>query len=163
MYQIIYLGKSADEAYKPLVAFKPFVPFRDASCGVSSFHLTVLDCLKVTETLARKTITLNLTLSGVWVSVISCRAFKRLATWDLSTGIQGAPPGALRSTSITSRQVGLVLPSLHCSNLFTPSRLHEDMEINVPMHSVSHAGCERRPQLGLAWEATGLQWPSSTQ
>ena len=47
MYQILYLGRSADEAYKPLVPFKPFVPFRDASCGVSSFHLTVLDCLKV--------------------------------------------------------------------------------------------------------------------
>jgi hypothetical protein len=49
MYQIIHLGRSADEAYKPLMAFKPFVPFRDASCGVSSFHLTVLDCLKVSD------------------------------------------------------------------------------------------------------------------
>ncbi len=52
MYQVIYLNRSADDAYKALLQFKPFVPFRDASCGVSSFHLTVLDCLKVRSLLA---------------------------------------------------------------------------------------------------------------
>mmetsp|Transcript_4965 Transcript_4965/g.10684 ORF Transcript_4965/g.10684 Transcript_4965/m.10684 type:complete len:710 (+) Transcript_4965:238-2367(+) len=46
IYQVLFLNRSTEEAYKPLVAFKPFVPFRDASCGVSTFHLTVLDCVK---------------------------------------------------------------------------------------------------------------------
>jgi cell division cycle 14 len=47
IFQVIYLNRTADEAFKPLSAFKPFVPFRDASCGVSTFHLTVLDVIKV--------------------------------------------------------------------------------------------------------------------
>jgi hypothetical protein len=47
IFQVIYLNRSAEEAFKPLSAFKPFVPFRDASCGVSTFHLTVLDVIKV--------------------------------------------------------------------------------------------------------------------
>lgn len=46
MYQILFLGRSADDSYRPVEAFKPFAPFRDASCGVSCFHLTVLDCLR---------------------------------------------------------------------------------------------------------------------
>eukprot|EP00191_Tetraselmis_sp_GSL018_P004509 CAMPEP_0177596176 /NCGR_PEP_ID=MMETSP0419_2-20121207/10863_1 /TAXON_ID=582737 /ORGANISM="Tetraselmis sp., Strain GSL018" /LENGTH=223 /DNA_ID=CAMNT_0019087911 /DNA_START=730 /DNA_END=1401 /DNA_ORIENTATION=+ len=46
LYQVMILGRSADEAMRPLERFKPFVPFRDASCGVSTFHLTVEDCLK---------------------------------------------------------------------------------------------------------------------
>lgn len=50
IYQVIYMNKTAEEAYKPLLAFKPYVPFRDASCGVSTFHLTVFDCIKVRGT-----------------------------------------------------------------------------------------------------------------
>lgn len=46
IYQILFLNRSAEEAYKPLAAYKPYVPFRDASCGVSTFHLTVFDCMK---------------------------------------------------------------------------------------------------------------------
>lgn len=46
MFQVIYLNRTADEAFKPLQVLKPYVPFRDASCGVSTFHLTVLDCLR---------------------------------------------------------------------------------------------------------------------
>eukprot|EP00798_Chlamydomonas_sp_ICE-L_P031191 gene31191-6336_t len=46
IYQVMYLKKSAEDAYKVLMPFKPFSPFRDASCGPSSFHLTVFDCLK---------------------------------------------------------------------------------------------------------------------
>mmetsp|Transcript_47807 Transcript_47807/g.88970 ORF Transcript_47807/g.88970 Transcript_47807/m.88970 type:complete len:663 (-) Transcript_47807:447-2435(-) len=49
IYCTLYLGWSADEAYKPLMALKPFAPFRDASCGASSFHLTVLDCIRGME------------------------------------------------------------------------------------------------------------------
>lgn len=40
-YSVLYLGKSADEAYRPLLSLKPFAPYRDASCGVSTYHLTV--------------------------------------------------------------------------------------------------------------------------
>lgn len=46
IYQVLFLGRNADEAYRPVEAYKPFAPFRDASCGVSCFHLTVLDCLR---------------------------------------------------------------------------------------------------------------------
>ncbi|XP_076439842.1 dual specificity protein phosphatase CDC14AB-like isoform X2 [Babylonia areolata] len=46
-YAIIYLKKTPEEAYKPLVAGAnpPFLPFRDASFGPCSYNLTVLDCL----------------------------------------------------------------------------------------------------------------------
>ena len=47
IYQVLYLNRTAEEAYKPLLAFKPYAPFRDASCGVSTFHLTVFDVIKV--------------------------------------------------------------------------------------------------------------------
>jgi cell division cycle 14 len=43
---VLQLGRSAEEAYRPLTAAKPFAPFRDASCGPSTYHLTVLDCLR---------------------------------------------------------------------------------------------------------------------
>ena len=43
---VLHLGRSAEEAYRPLTAAKPFAPFRDASCGPSTYHLTVLDCLR---------------------------------------------------------------------------------------------------------------------
>jgi len=46
IYQVIFLNRSAEEAFKPLQAYKPYVPFRDASCGVSTFHLTVFDVIK---------------------------------------------------------------------------------------------------------------------
>lgn len=49
VYCTLYLGQSADDAYKPLTALKPFAPFRDASCGTSTFHLTVLDCIRGME------------------------------------------------------------------------------------------------------------------
>ncbi|KAG2436372.1 hypothetical protein HXX76_006679 [Chlamydomonas incerta] len=46
IYQVIYMNMTADMAYKPLAALKPYVPFRDASCGVSTFHLTVYDVMR---------------------------------------------------------------------------------------------------------------------
>jgi len=50
-YSVIYLGKSPEEAFKPLVGGynPPFVPFRDASFGVSIYTITILDCLKAVE------------------------------------------------------------------------------------------------------------------
>ncbi|XP_064607369.1 dual specificity protein phosphatase CDC14AB-like isoform X3 [Liolophura sinensis] len=46
-YAIIYLKKTPEEAYRPLVAGcnPPFLPFRDASFGACCYNLTLLDCL----------------------------------------------------------------------------------------------------------------------
>ena len=46
-YQIIYLDKSAEEAYKPLRQYEPYPAFRDASCLPPTFILTVFHCLQV--------------------------------------------------------------------------------------------------------------------
>lgn len=47
-YEIIFLKKTPEEAYRPLqaAASSPFLPFRDASFGLSSYNLTVLDVLQ---------------------------------------------------------------------------------------------------------------------
>jgi protein-tyrosine phosphatase len=47
-YAIIYLKKTPEEAYKPLVngTNPPFFPFRDASFSGSTYNLTLLDCLQ---------------------------------------------------------------------------------------------------------------------
>jgi hypothetical protein len=47
IFQVLYLGRSADESYAPLRALQPFTPFRDASCGVPTFNLMPIDCLRV--------------------------------------------------------------------------------------------------------------------
>ncbi|XP_064626949.1 dual specificity protein phosphatase CDC14AB-like isoform X3 [Lineus longissimus] len=46
-YAIIYLKKTPEEAYRPLVAGSnpPFLPFRDASFGTSTYNLMLLDVL----------------------------------------------------------------------------------------------------------------------
>lgn len=50
-YSVIYLDKTPEEAFKPLVGGfnPPFVPFRDASFGVSIYTITILDCLKAVK------------------------------------------------------------------------------------------------------------------
>ncbi|CAE7510556.1 Cdc14a, partial [Symbiodinium pilosum] len=49
-FQVIVLGKPADEAYKPFQSvYPPFLPYRDATCGICTYSLTVLDCLKGLE------------------------------------------------------------------------------------------------------------------
>jgi len=50
-YSVIYLDKTPEEAFRPLVGGynPPFVPFRDASFGVSIYTITILDCLKAIE------------------------------------------------------------------------------------------------------------------
>lgn len=46
-YAIIYLKKTPEEAYRPLVSGTnpPYLPFRDASFGTCTYNLTLLDCL----------------------------------------------------------------------------------------------------------------------
>nr|XP_006812650.1 PREDICTED: dual specificity protein phosphatase CDC14A isoform X2 [Saccoglossus kowalevskii] len=50
-YSIIYLKKTPEEAYRPLVAGNnpPYLPFRDASFGSCTYNLTLLDCLKAID------------------------------------------------------------------------------------------------------------------
>ncbi|GMI15999.1 hypothetical protein TrVE_jg1399 [Triparma verrucosa] len=46
-WSMIYLNKSADDAYKPFSnVYPPFPPFHDASPCVCTYNLTVLDCLR---------------------------------------------------------------------------------------------------------------------
>lgn len=47
IFQVVYLGASADEAYQRVQPLQPFTPFRDASCGPPSFNLSVLHCIQV--------------------------------------------------------------------------------------------------------------------
>lgn len=47
IFQVVYLGASADEAFQRVQSLQPFTPFRDASCGPPSFNLTVLHCIQV--------------------------------------------------------------------------------------------------------------------
>jgi len=49
-YQVIVMGKTAEAAYEPFRGiYPPFLPFRDATCGICTFHLTIMDCLKGLE------------------------------------------------------------------------------------------------------------------
>eukprot|EP00933_Yihiella_yeosuensis_P084035 TRINITY_DN98380_c0_g1_i1.p1 TRINITY_DN98380_c0_g1~~TRINITY_DN98380_c0_g1_i1.p1 ORF type:complete len:455 (-),score=72.88 TRINITY_DN98380_c0_g1_i1:61-1425(-) len=49
-FQVIVLGKSADLAYQPFSGiYPPFLPFRDATCGICTYSLTILDCMKGLE------------------------------------------------------------------------------------------------------------------
>lgn len=50
-YQILYLKRTPEEAYRPLVAGNspPYLPFRDASFGPCSYNLTLLDCLHAVD------------------------------------------------------------------------------------------------------------------
>jgi len=46
IYQVMVLGRSAEEAIRLIEGFGPFQPYRDASCGPSSFPLSVQDCIR---------------------------------------------------------------------------------------------------------------------
>ncbi|XP_071799656.1 dual specificity protein phosphatase CDC14A-like isoform X2 [Asterias amurensis] len=50
-YSVIYLKKTPEEAYRPLVCGTnpPYLAFRDASYGACTYNLTLLDCLKATD------------------------------------------------------------------------------------------------------------------
>jgi len=46
-YAVLYLGRTADEAFAPCMdVYPPFTPFRDAAMGICTFNLTVQDCLR---------------------------------------------------------------------------------------------------------------------
>jgi hypothetical protein len=49
IFQVLYLGRSPDEAHAPLAAQGPYMPFRDASCGIPTFNLQPIDCIRVSE------------------------------------------------------------------------------------------------------------------
>lgn len=49
-FQVIVLGKTGEEAFKPFATvYPPFLPYRDATCGICTYGLTVLDCAKGVE------------------------------------------------------------------------------------------------------------------
>jgi len=49
-FKIIHHRISAEEAFRPFASlYPPLMPFRDASCGPSTFDLTVFDCLQGLE------------------------------------------------------------------------------------------------------------------
>ncbi|KAI5063136.1 hypothetical protein GOP47_0021683 [Adiantum capillus-veneris] len=45
-YLVLCEGWDAETAYNPLSEFEPFLPFRDPTCGISTYHLSVLDCIR---------------------------------------------------------------------------------------------------------------------
>jgi len=49
-FMIIVMKKSADDAYRPFVGvYPPFLPYRDATYGICTYHCTIFDCLKGLE------------------------------------------------------------------------------------------------------------------
>ncbi|KAL5104831.1 hypothetical protein TcWFU_001264 [Taenia crassiceps] len=54
-YQIIYLNRSADEAYKHILLdkYRTFAPYRDASSGPSYYDLNLSDCLRAVQKAVR--------------------------------------------------------------------------------------------------------------
>eukprot|EP01006_Ploeotia_vitrea_P037014 TRINITY_DN66080_c6_g1_i1.p1 TRINITY_DN66080_c6_g1~~TRINITY_DN66080_c6_g1_i1.p1 ORF type:complete len:770 (-),score=406.31 TRINITY_DN66080_c6_g1_i1:151-2460(-) len=44
-WQVLFLNRTADEAWQPLSKCRPFIPFRDASMAVCTFRLTVQHCI----------------------------------------------------------------------------------------------------------------------
>ncbi|KAL0207275.1 hypothetical protein P9112_011903 [Eukaryota sp. TZLM1-RC] len=46
-YSLLCLGRTPEESFNPFTLLRPaLIPFRDASAGLSTFNLTVLDCLR---------------------------------------------------------------------------------------------------------------------
>ena len=46
IYSALFLGRTPEEAYAPLQRLEPFAGFRDASCGVPTYQLGVLDAIR---------------------------------------------------------------------------------------------------------------------
>ena len=47
IWQVLFLGRTADEAWAPMQALPPVDYFRDASCGPSVLPLTIMDVIQV--------------------------------------------------------------------------------------------------------------------
>lgn len=45
-YLVLFCGAESDAAYSTLSMFEPFLAFRDPTCGISTYRLTVLDCTR---------------------------------------------------------------------------------------------------------------------
>eukprot|EP01018_Ginkgo_biloba_P016891 Gb_00815 [translate_table: standard] len=45
-YLVLFEDWDPEVAYGPLAQFESFLPFRDPTCGISTYHLSVLDCLR---------------------------------------------------------------------------------------------------------------------
>lgn len=43
---MLFCGAESDAAYSTLSMFEPFLAFRDPTCGISTYRLTVLDCIR---------------------------------------------------------------------------------------------------------------------
>ena len=48
-YCVLFLEKTAEDALGSIAALKPFTPFRDASCGPTTYNLSVLDSIRALE------------------------------------------------------------------------------------------------------------------
>lgn len=48
-YEVLYMNRTPDEAYEPLKLYEPYMPFRDAAVGLSTFHLTPLHCISAID------------------------------------------------------------------------------------------------------------------
>lgn len=46
IYSVLFLGRSPEEAYAPLQQLEPFAGFRDASCGMPTYQLGVIDAIR---------------------------------------------------------------------------------------------------------------------
>ena len=46
IYGVLMLGMTPEEAYAPVARLEPFTGFRDASCGMPTYQLTVLNVIK---------------------------------------------------------------------------------------------------------------------
>ena len=89
---VMHLGRAADDAYRPLLPLKPFAPFRDASCGPSTYHLTVLDCLRGLQR-ARDAHVLDFrSPAGSSAAAFDCEAYEhyeRVENGDLNWAVPG--------------------------------------------------------------------------
>ena len=72
IWQVLFLGRSAEEAWEPLQALPPVEYFRDASCGPSMLPLTIMDVIQARHlyTLCPQTLdpaeTLDISYQGHW-------------------------------------------------------------------------------------------------
>jgi hypothetical protein len=83
MFQVLLMGRSAEEAYRVVAPLQPCPPFRDASCGISTFHLTVQHCIHVSHQ--------SLTLQQLQPACYVVRSTRHRSCPDLS-GATPPPP-----------------------------------------------------------------------
>jgi hypothetical protein len=92
IYSALFLGRTPEQAYAPLQRLEPFAGFRDASCGVPTYQLGVLDAIR-----------------GMWkakevgagvfrVSAERGSPWERSWQWALAAGCQPAPGHTLLVT-----------------------------------------------------------------